>query len=271
MDNDCAKNTESHLKSNDEIDIVELILKLWRNKWLIIALVIVITGATLIYLTISPAPPKTYTVKSSLRIGIVGSYTVQSPEEIVNSVRQELYTEARRNNEIINDITPKIVTSNPEFPSYSINFEANSQNIKGKFVYTIKLIAKNKSVDFSIQTLSATMSATRARKIGDFIIKKHDPIYNKAITQAQEELSSIKRMPVYVDRDYIKMKLLYENEKHPTDYIIEPLAPSNPDPLSRKILLKTSFAFITSIFLGIFITLFHDYVSAIKRGIKERL
>ena len=268
MGNDSRSNLESLHKNNDEIDIAELILKIWRMKWLVMISIFVITGSTFIYLILSPTPQKTYTAKSTLAIGIVGSYAVQSPDEIINLIKKELYNQAHQNSSIINDITPanKLNTTNN-----AVNFETAVQDSNGKLNYKLFFIATDKSIDFSVQTLSANESVKRAKMIGDFIIKKHSQIYANVINQVQYELSSIKRMSVFVGQDYIKMKLLYENEKHPTDYIIEPFISSSSDSSpEKKIILKTTIAFMTSLFIGIFISLIIDYASAIRKEIKEK-
>ncbi len=275
MDNRPQINSEPHQKNNDEIDIAELLMKIWRKKWFISAVVIFITSTTLIYLGLTPSPPNTYTVKSSLRIGNVGSYTIQSPEEIVNSVKKELYNEVNHRRYIINDTSPsKKPNSDINTVDYEINtigYEATVWDRKWKFKYKLIFTAMKKSIDFSIQTSSPKESFNRAKMIGDYIIKYHTQIYTNAIKLVQDELFTIRRMNVFIGKDYMKMKLLYENERHPTDYIIEPSTPLGPDTNpGKKILLKTSIAIITSLFFGIFISLFYDYVSVIRKKIIEK-
>ena len=260
---------ESHYQDNDEIDLIELLIKVWRWRWLTAALVIIITATAFLYVQFSPGPPKTYTVITSLKIGTVGAYHVQSPEMIINSVKAELFAKARQEGYKIKDTTQSNIQSNIQNNTYQFNTKMTDSN--EKLILNLNFTATEKSIEFSIKTQSAKESVKWARMIGDFITNKHRPLYASAVKQAQAELSELKKMSVYVGSEYINMKLLYENQNYPTDYMIEPFAPSGPDPNSgKKIMLKTAAAFIASLFFGIFLSFLIDYISAIRQEMRKR-
>lgn len=253
---------------NDELDIADLFIKIWRWKWIIATIVAITTTATFLYLKLSPNP-LTYTAKASLKIGRVGNYAIQNPDLIIITVKNQLYTLARQHGYFINDITPlSTPTNNP----YKIRkFNATVEDKNEKFLYNLNLSVTKIYIDYSIQSPSSNNSVKWAREIGDYIINYHRPLYVNAVKQAQIELTDIKKMSVHVNDKYIKMKLMYENQKYPTSYTFEPLPPIAPDAsLYNKMILKTVVSLIASLLFGIFLSLLIDFSLKIKEEIRLR-
>ncbi len=276
MSNKLGNTSRTRHKNNDEIDLIEILVKVMRWKWFIAAFITVVTVSTFFFTLLSPASRNTYTVNSSLWIGTVGTYLVQSPDMITNSVKTELYKKARQMGDTIDDKTPLInPTAYPASgnnPQYTYHFDMVLTDSKGQFVLKLNFSASNKSIDFSVQTPSAEESVKWARMIGDFIIYNHRPLYANAVRQAQTELADLRKMSVNVGSKYIDMKIQYENQKYPTSYIIEPFSPSGPDAGSgKKMALKTGIAFMGSLIAGIFLSFLFDILSGIRTEIKKRL
>ncbi|MBP7507951.1 MAG: hypothetical protein KA807_09025 [Prolixibacteraceae bacterium] len=262
-------------QDDGEIDLSEIFIKLMRWKWLITSMVVLITVTTFLYVKFSPGPPITYTAKAVLKIGTVGTFHVQSPEMIVNSLITGISATSRSEGYTISEIrTPSktnFVTVDNISQVHMYHFIANVIHKNNKFILTLIIKATNQTLDISVQTPHAQGSKEIAQIIGNYIIEKHHPLYANAIKQAQIELAEIKKMAVYVNNNYIKMKLMYENQKYPTSYTLEPYEPSAPDPSpGKRILLKTAFAFTASLFFSIILIYFIEYMLAIGREMKER-
>ncbi len=142
MDNDLNNVSHSRFKVSDEIDIVELLFKIWRRKWFIVTFMIIVTASTFLIVQFSHTPSKTYTVKTSLRIGMVGTYLIQSPEMIINTAKAELYTKARQQGAQINDIT----TTSIDNPRNTNNLTATILNSSGRLLLKLNALERRKKL-----------------------------------------------------------------------------------------------------------------------------
>ncbi len=222
---------EQKKKKNQDIDYniqyddeIDLV-ELFRKiwKWKWLTIALVLIICILTFFYVS-TKPVTYTIESNVRIGKIANVLVEDLADI----KAYLETEVNNKNDacLANSILKNDIRENSKTNIIKISCTAGSPDIA--FTCSNKAI-KN-------------------------LLDRHNLIYNKAIKKLNENISSIKTKAV------IEPEYLLDTYTFPSSLLSKPEIPKNPD--DKKVFLKVAVAFFSSLFLGIFLSLFIDYILA---------
>ena len=232
---------------NDEIDLFDLIKKIWKWKWFTIALVVIITGAVFIN---EKRKPDLYTAKANIKIGELAGKSLEGGDEVSQYLLDQIRNHYKGQKEILQEINETI----PERGAFSIAFDDGVD-----YVLRYNLSWKNSIAIFKVTTEDAKQSYELAESIAYKLIQYHDAIFKDALPRIQQNIRSSENEnlihPVYRLSTY----------NFPTKVLGKIMVPEKPD--ARKTKMKLAVAFMGAVFLGIFLSLFIDYLLA---EIKQR-
>jgi hypothetical protein len=111
---------------------------------------------------------------------------------------------------------------------------------------------KNNIIKISCTANSQNIAFSCLEKATNNLLYRHNNIYKKALKKFNENITSIKTKIV------IEPVYLLDTYTFPSTLMIKPEIPINPD--NKKLSLKIAVTFFSSLFLGIFLSLFIDYI-----------
>ncbi len=116
---------------------------------------------------------------------------------------------------------------------------------------------------------SPDKSFTCVNKAIETFLKRHDKIYKKAVGELRENVKLLK------GRIFIDPVFILDSYTYPTFIGSKSYKPKNPDSKSSSqipvsgLKLKLAIAFVTSLFMGIFISFFLDFMITERNKRKE--
>lgn len=230
---------------NDEIDLFDLIKKIWKWKWFTIALVVIITGAVFIN---EKRKPDFYTAKAHIKIGQLAGKEIEGDNEVAEFLIESLrkrYQNDKTSREVLNDV----VASKGGF-SATTGDGLSIKMSRSNGIAVISVTSKEGEEKEGHRLLTA---------LADKLVRYHGKIFKDALPKIQRNIRSSENEnlihPVYRLSTY----------NFPTKVLGKILVPEKPD--ARKTKMKLAVAFMGAVFLGIFLSLFIDYLLA---EIKQR-
>lgn len=212
-------------KFNDEIDLLIIIKKIWKWKWLVITISIIPTLILLIYMKLQPAD---YIVISKIKIGKIGGIYIENDYNIDTFINDKLKSTVE---------CTKIKNN-----SLDIKFKKteHSKSIDYFFLKYIELSFNTRNPHDCIRCLKI---------IDDALLIEHDTIYKKGLMEIHNSINNTRQCKEITPKYFLKAY------NYPSDYI------SKPQIIKKQpINARTIFLFSTAFFiLGIFISLFVDY------------
>jgi hypothetical protein len=269
------KNPENNCYGHydDELDLFELFQKIWKWKWLITSVVIFSILLTFIYNLYnikSDSKAKfinwTYTAQTIIKIGCIGgqaidSFTYNSPTitNISKIIEKKYSKRINIPTQIVGNKGSKIEI---DFKSDNnkINFNVANFSLKiepASGIHYISIISKN--AESSLEILEYILK---------LILQEHKKIYTNGVNKLNKNIAYFKSKQILETNIYFSIPYLLDSFNYQSEIISNPILPSNPDIDSmpeRKLTQKLALAFIASLLLGIFLSLFIDFVIAHKR------
>ncbi len=224
---------------NDEIDLFELLQKLYERRWIIIGIT---AFTTVLAILVSVLMPKAYKAEAIVEVKNI------SISEIQEGIK--LFYE----DETLNDILKKVEVSPVR----------NSQNISQNIA---KIEVEDISPQISKENLEKVVELINKKLFSQKIeeIKKNYNIRLSSIDQTIRDITSgnktIYDPSKYADLVAEKGQILRWLQ-NPEFVILLTEIQTSSKPVSPKPLLYTSVGFITGIFLGIFVVLFWEAIKS---------
>ncbi len=232
----------------DEIDLFDLMKKIWKWKWLIIVLIVVSVSVVFVR---ESTKPDLYTAKAHIKIGKLAGKDIEEADEVAEYMLDYLgkkYLLKKEFNE-----------ENSEEKKQAINKLYGIIPSKGQFTATLidnqKIILSRKN---GITILSATTKNSRKSYemisgICSSLLAYHEKIFSEGRKQLQKNiiLSENENLihPVYRLSTY----------NFPSKVLGKLGIPESPD--GKKIKIKLAATFLGTMFIGIFLALFLNYFS----------
>ncbi len=214
----------------DEIDLIEIFKKIWKWKWFVILFTAAVTLLTFLYVS---TRPDTYTSEAVIKIGKIANVYLEGASQVelyISSNARGIYYECMQNIEI---------------------------NQKRKVP-----LEKERKKKLPVLYLSGTSDSPElayncANEALDMLIKRHNELFKKGIEEMRNNIDFTK------SKEIITPQHILESYNYPTRIIEKPFLPEKPD--SKKIVLKTIVAFLSSMMMSVFLIFFIDYILGIRK------
>ncbi|MBN2038728.1 MAG: hypothetical protein JW864_01720 [Spirochaetes bacterium] len=200
----------------EEIDLYDILRKIWKWKFLTIAVIIIFMVATFLHVK---STPEMYTSESIIKVGKIANVLIEQIPDIHSYIQSD----------ICNTFSSCANTLNCS-PISQINSNTDK----------VLITSKNNSPEKSFSCIQEAVKS---------LLKRHDIIYKNALKKINENISSIKTKEI-IDPVYF-----LESYTAPTAIIKQPLMPVNPDSKKTAIKLAVAFfaSLFIGIFLSFFL------------------
>jgi uncharacterized protein involved in exopolysaccharide biosynthesis len=238
---------ERNNASNDEIDLFELLQKLYEQKWIIIGIT---AFTTFLAILVSVLMPKAYKAEAMVEVQTIQGSKITDISEIQESIK--IYKD-----DTLKDVLKKV----------RISPVRNSQN-------TAKIEVEGVSPQIAKENLEKVLEIINRKLFPPKMeeLKKKYEIRINVINQAILNLNAEK----YVIFDLSKRADLLTEKEQIQKWLQDPkfvtLASdiqASSEPIKPKPLLYTSVGFITGLFLGIFVALVLEAVKSRRVSINR--
>jgi len=231
--------------SDDEIDLIDLFITIWKWKWLVIAVIVVSTITAFLYSQRSVQTASSlsgeYNVSVTVKVGKLYNVVLEQYSDIYerfnDSEVQVEYSTFYKNNKIKKDIL---------FSHY------NSEHLFYPLYITLSMSGDKKDEIY----------AELEHKI-DSLLKHHNNLLNRGIKKSEKHLNNIS--------DYTTLAMIsLESYTYPTRVIGGPSLDENVALKERKGVVIIAVAFFASTFFAIFLVFFIEFLRKFAAELKTR-
>ncbi|MDY6935054.1 MAG: hypothetical protein SVZ03_12640 [Spirochaetota bacterium] len=275
---------------DDEIQLYDIVMKIWKWRYLISVIVgisIIITLLTVILSSKPKSNPEmidvvselnTYTVDAKVKIGKIANVLIEQWSDIKLYLDSSFFIE-----EFLKDYHKKFppITIGELIEMHTLEL-ANDKDHDNMIFYENNK-NKNQEMDYDLPSweyrevegciyigytsILPEISYYCVNRTIDKILNRHDKLYRRAFSRIRENTDLLKSKMI------IDPILVLDSYTYPSSVIIEPKMPISPDirdkrklmnskskmTLSRKLVIKLAVAFMASLLFGIFLSFFIDY------------
>ena len=244
---------EKQVTYNDEIDLFELFAKIWKWKWMTIAIAAILTMTTFFYVK---TRLDTYSTKAVLMNGKVANTPIVSETNLfalfeLDMLCKKLY---EKYNKIVK--FPEKIKSNEMTIDFHDKKTGYFDYTKGDF--SIKLLINSGIIIIIVVSGKPDDSLSIVNFFIEELMKRHDLNFKDGLKTLKKNLQFFKIKNSVENNAYFSPGYLLKSYTYPTKLLVKPIRPFKPD--SKRVMIKVVIAFSTSIFLGIFLSFFIEYV-----------
>jgi hypothetical protein len=251
---------------NDEIDLFELLQKIWKWKWLIIAIIIFTILMTYLY--------NIYNIKSNIKAKLINpTHTAQTLMKI-GSIAGQGIDSFTYNSPTITNISKNIekkyskrinipATANNKI---EINFKSNNNKTNfNKIDFSLKIEPLYSLYSISITSSKAEFSLEVINYIVKIILQEHKKLYIDGLNKLNKNIDYFKRKETIESNVYFSIPYLLDSYNYQSEIITDPILLIPEPATDGKLAPKLAVAFIASLFIGIFISLFIEFINTHMR------
>jgi len=232
---------------NDEIDLFELLQKLYEQKWIIIGITAFTTALAIL---VSVLMPKAYKAEAMVEVQTIQGSKIIDISEIQESIK--IYKD-----DTLKDILKKVKVSPVR----------NSQNMAKIEVEGISPQIAKEHLEKALEIINKRLFPQRIEELK----KKYETrlnVINQTILNLNAEKYVIfdlsKRADLLTEKEQIQKWL-----QDPKFVILASDIQASSEPIRPKPLLYTSIGFITGLFLGIFVALVLEAIKSRRMSINR--
>jgi hypothetical protein len=208
-----------------EINLVDLLRKMWKWKWLIIVLTSIITASVIYFIK---SKPNLYTVEAGYRIGEIAGFKIEKTDDLILFLYET-------------EFGKKIGCRN------SISISEKAKSVLGHKLSLLYISSTNGTPKKALECVSEAVN---------FIHKNHLKLFESGIEELKRHVYSAKEKVV------LNPKYFLRTFNYPSKVVIEPKKPNRAN--SKKLFVKSLLAFCASFIMSVFLAFVFEYINEIR-------